>query len=271
MSVYYQDDTVTLHHGDCLHVLPEIADASAGLIVTSPPYFNARDYVHYGSYTAYLDRMEAMFIEALRVLRPGRFLAVNSAPVLVPRDSRQEHSMRLGVPYDLHGRIVGLGFEFVEDIVWRKPDGAGWSTFRGTRFAADRNPLAYKAVPVTEMVMIYRAPSDRMIDDDIRDQPADVLAASKVEHYLATNVWDIQPEASKHHPAVMPLSLAAQLITCYSFVGDVVLDPFIGSGTTAVAARMLGRRAVGIEYHERYLAHAAERVAQGSLFETVAG
>lgn len=87
-----------------------------------------------------------------------------------------------------------------------KPEGAGWATRRGRRFSADRNPLQYKPVPVTEYVLVYRKKSDKLIDWLIRKHPdQDSVAESKIEDgYEVTNIWKIHPAHSKDHPAIFP-------------------------------------------------------------------
>ncbi len=237
----------TIGQGDCVDLLDEMPAASVDLIFTSPPYFNARpEYSDYEQYEQYLFKMRQVIKRAHRVLNEGRFFVMNTAPVLLRRASRSEASKRIAVPFDLHRIFVEEGFDFIDDIIWAKPEGAGWATGRGRRFAADRNPLQYKAVPVTEYVMVYRKRTDVLIDWHIRSHPdQDLVAASKIgDDYERTNIWRIQPNTRSKHPAAFPLELARKVISYYSFKGDVVLDPFAGSGTVGNAASGLGRRFV---------------------------
>lgn len=108
--------------------------------------------------------MRQVIRKSHRVLNEGRFFVINVSHVLLRRSSRNEASKRIAVPFDLHRIFIEEGFEFIDDIIWVKPEGAGWATGRGRRFAADRNPLQYKAVPVTEYVLVYRKKSDLLID-----------------------------------------------------------------------------------------------------------
>ena len=150
-------------------------------------------------------------------------------------------------------------FEFVDDIIWRKPDGAGWHLGRGRRFAADRQPLQYKPVTVTEYVLVYRKKTDRLIDWNLRHHPdPEAVRQSLIgDDYAKTNVWEIAPSAKKGHPAIFPDELADRVIRYYSFVGDLVLDPFAGSGTVGRIADALGRRYVLIEKRADYFREAA--------------
>ena len=129
------------------------------------------------------------------------------------------------------------------------------ATGRGRRFSADRNPLQYKAVPVTEYVLVYRKRTEMLIDWHIRNHPdKNIIAASKVQDgYERTNIWKINPNTNSGHPAAFPLELAEKVITYYSFQNDVVLDPFAGSGTTGAAATKLDRRFVLFDINPTYV------------------
>lgn len=246
----------TIGQGDCVVLIDEMPAASVDLVFTSPPYFNARpEYSEYEEYEQYLFKMRQVINRTHRVLNEGRFFVINCSPVLLRRASRSHSSKRIAVPFDLHRIFIEEGYDFVDDIVWVKPEGAGWATGRGRRFAADRNPLQYKTVPVTENVLVYRKRTDVLIDWHIRNHPdKDIVAASRIDDdYERTNVWRIQPKTNSKHPAAFPLELAQKVIKYYSFKGDVVLDPFAGSGTVGAAAAGLGRRFVLFEINPEYV------------------
>lgn len=246
-----------IHHGDCEAVLKNLDPVD--LIFTSPPYFNARDYTTYANYNDYLCKMNRVFQECWRVLRPGRFMVVNSSPVLVPRAGRQFASSRLPIPFDLHAQVMKSDFEFIDDIVWVKPEGAGWVSGRGRRFSADRNPLQYKCVPVTEYLFVYRKICGKLIDWNIRSHDQQIVKDSKIlGDYDVTNIWQIKPSHDSRHPAVFPMELASRVIRYYSFLNDVVLDPFGGIGTTAKAAVSMGRQFVMVEQSKEYYDHACD-------------
>ena len=209
--------------------LRELPEQSIDMIFTSPPYYNARkQYSEYDTYEDYLELIRSVVKEARRVLIDGKFFIINSSHVLVPRASRNESSSRIAVPFDIHQIFMEEGFEFVDDIIWQKPEGAGWASGRGRRFSADRNPMQYKAVPVTEYVMVYRKKPAILIDHFIRNHPnPEIIEESKIEDgYEKTNVWYISPARDKRHPAIFPMELAEKVIKYYSFKNDVVLDPF---------------------------------------------
>ena len=244
-----------IHHGDCLDVMAKMPAGSVNLVVTSPPYFNAEpEYATYDSYEEYLMFIGAVAKAVHRVLDDGAFFVCVTSPVLVRRTTRNHNSTRYAVPFDIHPGIVGAGFDFIDDIIWAKPDGSGAG--RGRRFAADRKPLQYKSEAVTEYVIVYRRHTEKLVEHRVKRLPAETVKASRIGDYERTNIWRINPVNNKHHPAPFPPKLAADLIRLYSFVGDTVLDPFSGSGTTVREANRLGRIGVGIEIHGKYIRNA---------------
>lgn len=260
----------TIGLGDAEELLKELPSESVDLVFTSPPYYNAKpEYTEYLSYEEYLLKMKKIIHECGKVLNEGRFFVLNISPVLIRRASRSEASRRIAVPFDFHRLFIEENFEFVDDIIWVKPEGAGWATGRGRRFAADRNPLQYKPVPVTEYVLVYRKKSDKLIDWLIRKHPdQQSVKDSKIEDgYEVTNIWKITPAHCKEHPAIFPSELAEKVITYYSFKNDVVLDPFGGTGTTAKAAVKLERRFVTFEMEPKYIELIKKYFMAGSMFE----
>ncbi|MCY4464446.1 MAG: site-specific DNA-methyltransferase [Chloroflexi bacterium] len=254
--------------GDCRTVLAEFMPDSIQLVFTSPPYFNAKpEYTEYIDYRSYLAVLREAFEACHNILAEGRFLVVNVSPVLVRRTSRKTASKRLPIPFDLHPLLEDIGFEFIDDIIWRKPEGAGWHIGRGRRFAADRQPLQYKPVTVTEYVLVYRKRTDRLIDWNLRNHPdQDGLARSLIlGEYDKTNVWDITPSYRKDHPAIFPDELVRRVIRYYSFQGDVVLDPFAGSGTVGRVAAEMSRNFVLVEKRGDYF-ETMRRELANSLF-----
>jgi len=246
----------TIALGDAEKVLADFPTESIDLIFTSPPYYNARpEYEDYITYEEYLLKIRRVIKACHRVLNEGRFFVMNVSPILIRRANRTESSKRLAVPFDMHRLFVEEGFDFIDDIIWVKPEGAGWATGRGRRFAADRHPLQYKPVPVTEYILVYRKRTRRLIDWNIRTHPhPEKVKDSKIAgDYERTNIWHIKPAYDKEHPAVFPEELAAKVITYYSFIDDVVLDPFAGSGTVGLAAAKLKRRFVLIDKEPRYV------------------
>jgi DNA modification methylase len=255
----------TIAQGDSEKLLSDLPASSVNLVFTSPPYYNARpEYTDYVTYEDYLQKIRRIIRQCHRLLSEGRFFVMNVSPVLIRRANRNEASRRIAVPFDMHRLFVEEGFTFIDDIIWVKPEGAGWATGRGRRFAADRNPLQYKAVPVTENILVYRKASDKLIDWNIRAHPKqDLVRASRIEDdYERTNVWRIKPAHDKRHPAIFPDELAEKVIRYYSFQEDVVLDPFAGIGTVGRVATRLGRRFVLVEQNPEYVEVIREEAAR---------
>ncbi|MCY3867417.1 MAG: HEAT repeat domain-containing protein, partial [Chloroflexi bacterium] len=140
--------------GDTREIMQLLPDGCVHLTFTSPPYYNARDYSIYKSYQQYLDFLGEVFEAVHRITKEGRFLLINTSPVIVPRFSRQHASRRYPIPFDLHNIVCELGWEFIDDIVWAKPEASAKNRVGG--FQQHRKPLGYKPNMITEYVMVYR-------------------------------------------------------------------------------------------------------------------
>ena len=238
--------------GDCLDVMLTIPDNSVDLILTSPPYFNAKDYSKYKSIDEYLEIMKRCFIEGERVLKPSRMCIVNISPILVARRKRSEQSYRIPIPFYFVPMMEKIGFEFLEDIIWKKPDGSAKN--RNGGFYQHRKPVAYKPNIVTEYILVFKKKASFLIDKILKNN-------SFVNgEYERTNVWEFNPETTANHPAPFPLELPMKCIQYYSYEYEIVLDPFTGSGTTGVACKKLNRNFIGIEISPEYCQIAMKRL-----------
>ena len=221
--------------GDTLEIMKHIKDESIHLTFTSPPYYNARDYSIYQSYNEYLEFLFKVFKEIHRITAEGRFFVINTSPIIIPRASRQFASKRYPIPFDIHRFIIEAGFEFIDDIIWAKPEASVKN--RNGGFKQHRKPLAYKPNTVTEYVMVYRKKTGRLIDWNIKQYNCDIVDKSKVKNeYETTNLWKIDPTYDKVHSATFPVELCKRIISFYSYIGDTVFDPFAGSGTVGRVA-----------------------------------
>lgn len=238
--------------GDVRNILNKVPERSIHLTFTSPPYYNAKDYSFYNSYEEYLQFITDIAKQIHRVTKEGRYFVLNTSPVLVPRFSRKYSSRRYLIPYDLHPRIVDLGFDFIEEIVWKKPEASAIN--RNGGFYQHRKPLAYKANHCTESVIVYRKKTSRLIDWNIKKYDKETVNESKVTtNYESSNVWRIAPSSSKIHPAIFPEKLAKRVIKFYSMKGDLVMDPMAGIGTVGKAALKLDRKFFLIDKEKKYL------------------
>lgn len=256
-------------YGDTIKALKHVPDESVHLTFTSPPYYNARDYSIYQSYKEYLSFLESVFKEVHRVTKEGRFFVLNTSPIIIPRISRSHASKRYPIPYDIHPLLIHIGWEFIDDIVWVKPEASVKN--RNAGFLQHRKPLAYKPNAVSEMLMVYRKKTDKLIDWNIHQYPADQVKRSQVlGDYETTNIWHIDPKYDKTHSAVFPLELCHRVIKYYSFVGDLIFDPFAGSGTLGKASMSLNRYFFLTEKEVKYVHRIKEDLVKNlNLFTQV--
>lgn len=239
-------------HWDTIKSMKVIPDESIHLTFTSPPYYNARDYSIYQSYEEYLWFLEETFKEIYRITKEWRFFVLNTSPIIIPRVSRASSSKRYPIPYDIHPLLVKMGWEFIDDIIREKPEASVKN--RNWWFFQHRKPLAYKPNTVTECVMVYRKKTDKLIDWNIRQYSNEIIEQSLVkETYEKTNVWKIDPTFNKGHSAVFPSQLCENVIKYYSFVWDLIFDPFAWSWTVWKVAQSLNRNFLMTEIQEDYV------------------
>lgn len=253
-------------NGDVIDVLKYVPADSVHLTFTSPPYYNARDYSIYASYEAYLNFLEDVFRETMRITKEGRFLIVNTSPVIEPRISRAHSSKRYPIPFDLHYRLTKIGWEFIDDIIWMKPEFSVKNRIGG--FQQHRKPLGYKPNNITEYLMVYRKPTDKLLDWNMRQYDNEIVQISKVaDGFETTNVWQISPKSDKVHSAIFPPELCKRVVQYYSYVGDLIFDPFGGSGTLGRTAFSLKRSFFLTEKEPEYFEYIKKQNDNDTLFK----
>lgn len=241
----------------------EIPDACVALVVTSPPYFAGKAYEEEmgqghipADYVAYLEMLRDVVAECARVLEPGGRIAVNVANL----GRKPYRSLAADVTAILQD---DLGLLLRGEVVWVKGKGATGSTAWGS-FQSAANPVLRDLSE--RLVIASKGRFDRAVgrpERAKRDLPH-VNTITKEEFMAATlDVWHIAPESAKRvgHPAPFPVDLPGRCIRLFTYVDDVVLDPFMGSGTTAVAAVQNGRHFLGVETDPSYVALAEQRIA----------
>jgi DNA modification methylase len=244
---------------DCLIGLKNMNEVCIDLTWTSPPYYNAKSYSEWKTYQDYLDFLENVFSEIYRITKDGRMCVVNLSPVIVQRESRAHESKRLAIPFHFFSIMEKIGWKYIDDIVWVKPEGAAIN--RNGGFFQHRKPVAYKPNLVSETIFVFQKPANFLIDKIVRSYKDEVLKKSLVlEEYERSNVWLINPETKSKHLAPYPEKLSDNIIKYYSFYGDLVLDPFLGSGTTLVSCKKYGRNGIGFEIHEEYVNMSKNRI-----------
>lgn len=241
----------------------DVADDSVALVVTSPPYFAGKEYEETvgrghvpASYIAYLKMLEDVFRQCVRKLEPGGRIAVNVANL----GRRPYRSLSADVIAILQDRLRLL---LRGEVIWHKARGATGSCAWGS-FQRPSNPVLRD---LTERVVIAsKGRFDRASPAAERARmglPSD--GTSYVDEFMeaTTDVWEIPPASATRigHPAPFPVELPRRLIELYTYRGDLVLDPFMGAGTTAVAAVRTGRHYVGFDTDASYIALAEQRIA----------
>lgn len=255
----------TVVNSDVREVLKIIPNDIFHLTFTSPPYYNARDYSIYSSYKFYLDFLGDVFKSIFDKTKEGRFLIVNTSPVIIPRVSRQHSSTRYPIPFDLHNYITDIGWEFIDEIIWVKPEATSKNRIGG--FMQHRKPLAYKPNAITEYIMVYRKKTSKLLDWNIKQYSKDIIESSKIHNDVDTNnVWHINPKYDKVHSAVFPVELCKRIIKYYSYKGDLVFDPFAGSGTFGRTAKSMSRYFFLTEQEKKYFEYMKSMVTKNQLF-----
>jgi len=241
-------------NGDTIETMKLLQDESIHLTFTSPPYYNARDYSIYPSYKYYLEFLAEVFKQVHRITKEGRFFILNTSPIIIPRVSRSHSSKRYPIPFDIHPYLIEMGWEFIDDIVWMKPEASVKNRIGG--FQQHRKPLGYKPNSVTEYLMVYRKSTEKLLDWNIHQYDWEKVNESKVaDGFETTNIWQIDPCFDKVHSAVFPVELCKRVIQYYSFKGDLIFDPFGGSGTVGKTAKSLERFFFLTEKDENYFSY----------------
>lgn len=186
-------------------------------------------------------------------------VCTNISVIIEKRDKRSEESKRIALPFHFVEIMGSIGFKFLEDIIWIKPEGSAKN--RNGGFYRHRQPIAYKPNIINEYIFVFQKPSGYLIDKVLKEYPINIKEKSLVlGQYERSNVWHMKPNTKSLHPAPFPIELPKNLIKYYSYFDDVVLDPFMGSGTTGVACKELNRDFIGIELDENYFNIAKERI-----------
>jgi DNA modification methylase len=214
-----------------------IPDNGVALAFTSPPYNVGKDYDDDMSLEAYLELIQNVGRDVYRVLRPGGRYVINVANL-----GRKPYIPIHAFFWDIH---TSLGFLPMGEIIWQKGKGANSSTAWGSWLSSKAPRLR----DLHEYLLVLAKQDFSRPDTGESDVARDEFMASTL------SVWEIPAESAKRvgHPAPFPVELAARVIRLYSYVGDVVLDPFVGSGSTCVAAARNKRHFVGYDIAQEYV------------------
>lgn len=251
----YKGDSRNMRH---------VVDNSVALVVTSPPYYAAKEYeIERGrggvpsSYIEYLQMLHDVFRECWRVLEPGGRIAVNVANL----GRKPYRSLSADVIRILQD---DLGFLLRGEVIWLKAEGASGSCAWGS-FKSAANPV-YR--DLTERVIVAsKLRMDRSISKKDRQKlgfPFEDTISKELFMELTLDTWKIRPESAKRvgHPAPFPVELPRRFIELFTYKGDLVLDPFIGAGSTAIAAKISDRKYIGYDLDKDYVALSRKRVQE---------
>ncbi|VVB58650.1 Modification methylase MjaI [Candidatus Anstonella stagnisolia] len=242
--------------------MAELPDESVQLVVTSPPYFNVKDYgdddANIGAiddYVSYLGAVEAVFRECYRVLEDGRYCCVNISDVI-------SGGRKYPIPFHYVFMLERSGFIYRDNIIWKKPDGIGQNARSGAakRFGVlmqNPYPMYYYPNNIYEHILIFRKGVFNFRKPTMQQKVGAMLDIEQAKKRWNTDIWTMAAatvnQYTKVHPAMFPEELPEGLIRLYTFKGETVLDPFLGSGTTLKVARALSRGCIGYEINPDYL------------------
>ncbi len=245
--------------GDSRRLLSDI-DVPVHLAVTSPPYWNLKQYPagegqlgNMDDYEAFLDSLDEVWRAVYERLVPGGRLVIVVGDVLLSRRQAGRHLV-MPLHASIQERCRKIGFDNLAPVIWYKIGNAahevenGNSGFLGKPYepnAVIKNDIEY--ILMQRKGEGYRKPT-------FAERVSSVIPADLHQQWFR-QVWELPGASTRNHPAPFPETLAERLIRMFSFVGDTVLDPFMGSGTVAVAAASWGRNSIGIEVNPEY--HAA--------------
>ncbi len=245
--------------------LSTIRNGSVHLVVTSPPYWNLKTYVdhehqlgHVNDYGEFLDKLDAVWRECFAKLVVGGRMIVVVGDVMLSRRNNGRHKV-VPLHADIQVRCERIGFDNLAPIFWHKISNASFEVKGNSKFLGKPYEPNGVIKHDVEYILMLRKPGGYRRPEP--DQRRLSIISEKEFNDWYQQIWTLTGASTqKGHPAPYPEMLANRLIRMFSFVGDTVLDPFLGSGTTMVAAAKIGRHSIGVEIDEGYAEQARLRM-----------
>jgi site-specific DNA-methyltransferase (adenine-specific) len=260
----YNHTSHTVHIGDARQ-LDFIADESVHLVVTSPPYWTLKEYNAHpeqmGSiddYERFLDELDKVWRHCLRILVPGGRVCCNVGDVCIARKQAGRHYV-MPLHSDIQVRARRIGFDLLTPVLWGKIS-SGVTEVEGNGAGFYGKPYQPGAIIKNDVdhVLFFRK-GGKYRSVPMIAKALSMLSKAEMQAWFRSIWTDIPGTSNARHPAPFPVELASRLIRMFSFAGDVVLDPFVGTGTTLVAAMQAGRNSIGVELDSAYAQHAIAR------------
>lgn len=255
----------SVHEADARD-LSFIGTESVHLICTSPPYASLIQYPdqagqlgNIASYEKFLDEMETVWAECLRVLVPGGRVACVVGDVCISRRNGGRHYV-LPLSADLQVRARKLGFDNLTPIRWQKVANIKLEASRSARYLGKPNLPNGVVKNDIEHILFFRKPGGYRKPTELMERRSRI----ETEDYMRwfAPVWtDVTGQLRRDHPAPYPLEVPRRLIRMFSFAGDIVVDPFAGTGTTAIAALETGRNSISIDIEPEYVSLIEQRLS----------
>ena len=252
-----------------------IADSSVHLVLTSPPYWSLKKYEdnpnqmgNMQDYEHFLSELRKVWEHAFRILVPGGRLVCVVGDVCLSRRKNKGRHVVVPLHADICVMCRKIGFDNLNPIIWYKIANASYEVSKGTKFLG--KPYEPNAIIKNDIEFIlmqrkpggYRRPTQKQ-------REMSRISKSDFDKWFR-QFWNVSGASTKEHPAPFPVELAYRLVRMFSFAGDTVVDPFLGTGTTMLAAMKCGRNSIGVEIEPKYARMAARRlmVEKDDLFST---
>lgn len=247
--------------------MSEISNESVHLVVTSPPYWNLKDYgdnnqIGFGSeaYEEYIRNLNVVWNECIRVLVPGGKICINVMPILLSGNATKfKKRVTKTLITDIETFMNYTEIMYHHSLfIWDKRKFVRFSSFGSYPYP----PNIFSTYPYEWIIVFSKEGSRPPVDKEIKEKSK--LTTEEWQKWAINSIWEMTPAKASYekHPAPFPDELPRRLIKLFSFYGDTVLDPFLGTGTTIKVAQELCRKGIGYEINPNYVELARQKINQ---------